>query len=59
MILYLAMIAVQVIWARRVLEEVEGRMKRLDRQQRAAEADMYKWASDTLAGLRTNSVVKR
>jgi hypothetical protein len=38
--------------ARKVLEEVEGRMKRLDRQQRAAEADMYRWASDTLKKLR-------
>lgn len=38
--------------AREVLEEVESRMKRLDRQQRAAEADMYRWAMDTLRGLR-------
>ncbi len=35
-----------------VLEEVEARMKRLDRQQRAAEADMYKWATDKLRMLR-------
>lgn len=38
--------------ARRVLEEVEQRMRRLDRQQRAAEAEMYKWAADTLRDLR-------
>ncbi|MEZ0244406.1 MAG: tetratricopeptide repeat protein [Sphingomonas sp.] len=36
-----------------VLEEVEGRMKRLDRLQRAADADMYRWASETLARLRS------
>lgn len=36
----------------KVLEEVESRMKRLDRQQRAADADMYRWASETLARLR-------
>lgn len=41
--------------ARRVLEEVEARMKRLDRQQRAAEADMYRWASETLAQLRASA----
>lgn len=41
--------------ARRVLEEVETRIKRLDRQQRAAEADMYRWAIDTLRGLREKS----
>lgn len=35
-----------------VLEEVEARMKRLDRQQRAADADMYKWAMDQLRALR-------
>jgi len=42
-------------WERKaitVLEEVEARMKRLDRQQRAAEADMYRWAGETLARLR-------
>lgn len=39
-----------------VLEEVEKRMKRMDRQQRAAEADMYRWATDTLAGLRSKGV---
>lgn len=38
--------------ARALLEEVESRMKRLDRQQRAAEADMYRWAMDELAKLR-------
>ncbi len=38
--------------ARTVLEEVEARMKRLDRQQRAAEADMYRWAMDRLGELR-------
>lgn len=38
--------------ARVVLEEVEARMKRLDRQQRAAEADMYRWAMDRLGELR-------
>lgn len=46
-------------WDRRalvVLEEVEKRMKRMDRQQRAAEADMYRWASETLAGLRAKGV---
>ncbi len=35
-----------------MLEEVEARMKRLDRQQRAAEADMYRWAMDRLGELR-------
>ncbi len=39
--------------ARVVLEEVEARMKRLDRHQRAAEADMYKWAMERLAALRS------
>lgn len=38
--------------ARKVLEEVEARAKRLDRQQRAAEAEMYRWAADALARLR-------
>lgn len=38
--------------ARNQLEEVEARARRLDRQQRAAEADMYRWAADTLAQLR-------
>lgn len=35
-----------------VLEEVERRAGRLDRTQRAAQADMYRWASDQLALLR-------
>lgn len=39
-----------------VLEEVEKRMKRLDRQQRAADAEMYRWASEALAKLRARSV---
>lgn len=38
--------------AQGVLEEVEDRMKRLDRHQRHAEAAMYRWATDTLRGLR-------
>ena len=38
--------------ARKQLEEVEARARRLDRGQRAAEADMYRWAADTLAQLR-------
>ncbi len=38
--------------ARAVLEEVEARMKRLDRTQRAADADMYKWATEKLRELR-------
>jgi len=39
-----------------VLEEVEKRMKRMDRQQRAAEADMYRWATEALAGLRAKGI---
>ena len=39
-----------------VLEEVEKRMKRLDRQQRAADADMYRWATEALAALRAKGV---
>jgi hypothetical protein len=35
-----------------VLEEVEDRMKRLDRYQRQADADMYRWATDKLRELR-------
>ena len=35
-----------------VLEEVESRMKRLDRGQRAAEANMYRWAMERLGQLR-------
>ncbi|WP_052192001.1 hypothetical protein [Sphingomonas sp. Ant H11] len=38
--------------AREVLEEVEARMKLLDRQQRAAEAEMYRWAMARLGELR-------
>jgi hypothetical protein len=39
-----------------VLEEVEQRMKRLDRARRAAQAPMYDWAMRELAGLRGLSV---
>lgn len=38
--------------ARVVLEEVEARMKLMDRQQRAAEAEMYRWAMARLGELR-------
>lgn len=38
--------------ARAVLEEVEARAKRLTRAQRAAEADMYRWAGEQLRSLR-------
>lgn len=38
--------------ARQVLEEVEDRMKRLDRVQRQADATMYRWAGDRLRELR-------
>jgi hypothetical protein len=38
--------------AQKVLEEVESRMKRLDSYQRAQEANMYRWATETLAKLR-------
>ncbi|MEG3175679.1 tetratricopeptide repeat protein [Sphingomonas sp. RB3P16] len=38
--------------ARIVLEEVEARMKLLDRHQRAAEAEMYRWATARLAEVR-------
>ncbi|MGV3479043.1 MAG: tetratricopeptide repeat protein [Sphingobium sp.] len=41
--------------ARGVLEEVEQRMKRLDRTQRAAEADMYDWAMEQLRSLRADA----
>jgi hypothetical protein len=40
-----------------VLEEVESRMKRLDRQQRAADADMYRWSTETLGKLRARGLV--
>jgi hypothetical protein len=39
--------------AQRLLEEVESRMKRLDRTQRAAEADMYDWAMIQLKAMRS------
>jgi hypothetical protein len=39
--------------ARKVLEQVEHRMKYLDRQTRAAEAPMYDWAMRELTSLRT------
>lgn len=38
--------------ARAMLEEVEQRLKRLNRQQRAADARMYDWAMGKLAELR-------
>jgi hypothetical protein len=38
--------------AQGVLEEIEKRMKRMDRTQRAAEADMYDWAMGQLKTLR-------
>ncbi|WP_171012499.1 MULTISPECIES: tetratricopeptide repeat protein [unclassified Sphingomonas] len=41
-----------------VLEEVEKRMQRMDRQQRAAEADMYRWAMEALAALRSKGVTE-
>ena len=37
--------------ARRLLAEVEHRLKRMTRQQRAADAPMYDWALTTLKGL--------
>jgi hypothetical protein len=39
--------------ARRVLEDVEHRMKYIDRQARMAEAPMYEWAMRELTALRT------
>lgn len=39
----------------KVLEEVERRMKHLDRHQRAAEADMYRWAGEALRALRARA----
>ncbi len=41
--------------ARTVLEDVEARMKLMDRTQRAAEADMYRWAMARLAELRVRA----
>jgi hypothetical protein len=39
--------------ARRVLEDVEHRMKYIDRHTRASQAPMYEWAMRELTGLRT------
>ena len=39
--------------ARRVLEDVEHRMKYIDRHTRASQAPMYDWAMRELTGLRT------
>ena len=41
--------------AREVLEEVEARARRLDRQQRTADAEMYRWAASTLKDLRARA----
>ncbi|MDO7833505.1 tetratricopeptide repeat protein [Sphingobium sp. HBC34] len=38
--------------AQAVLEEVERRARRMDRTQRAAQAEMYRWADERLAELR-------
>lgn len=38
--------------ARRLLDEVEARLRRMTRQQRAADAEMYDWAMAKLAELR-------
>lgn len=38
--------------ARAMIEEVERRLKRIDRHERAAHRDMYDWAARTLAELR-------
>lgn len=38
--------------ARTILEEVERRANRMDRTQRAAQADMYRWAGEQLSELR-------
>lgn len=38
--------------AQSVLEEVERRARRMDRTQRAAQAEMYRWADERLAELR-------
>ncbi|SEJ55935.1 hypothetical protein SAMN05518849_108168 [Sphingobium sp. AP50] len=38
--------------AQAILEEVERRAKRMDRTQRASQADMYRWAGEQLAELR-------
>ena len=39
--------------ARRVLEDVEKRMKYIDRHTRASNGQMYDWAMKELTGLRT------
>jgi len=39
--------------ARRVLEEVEHRMKYIDRHTRASQGPMYDWAMNELTTLRT------
>ncbi|MFL6801409.1 MAG: hypothetical protein ACJ8EQ_06545, partial [Sphingomicrobium sp.] len=39
--------------AQRVLEEVEHRMKYIDRHTRASQGPMYEWATKELTGLRT------
>jgi hypothetical protein len=47
-------------WTRKaleVLQEVERRMKHLDRAQRAADAGMYRWATETLARLRAEGSI--
>jgi hypothetical protein len=48
-------------WERKalvVLEEVEGRMRRLSRHQRVADAGMSRWAGEALAGLRAKGVAQ-
>lgn len=50
-----AALLLELGWERKaieVLEEVEARAKRLSRGQRLADADMYRWAAETLRGLR-------
>lgn len=50
-----AALLLQQGWDKRalaVLEDVEARMKHLDRQQRAADAEMYRWATEQLRTLR-------
>jgi hypothetical protein len=39
-----------------ILTEVERRAKRLDRIQRARQADMYDWAARNLAELRSGEI---
>lgn len=38
--------------ARKILEQIEARVRRIDRSQRAASAQMYRWAEQELARLR-------